>query len=138
MYINSEDRKKELMKFNERGGPVFKMTNDPRVTPFGKFLRKWSLDELPQLFNVLKSDISLVGPRPLPVEESYNCEWWQRKRLDVKPGITCLWQVSARHLSSFDEWARLDIEYVNNKSFWLDMKIIFMTIPAVLLRRGAK
>lgn len=138
MYPDAEQRKRELMRFNERQGPVFKMTNDPRITPVGKFIRKWSIDELPQLFNVLFGDMSLVGPRPLPVEESNGCDQWHRRRLDVKPGVTCLWQVMSRDASSFDEWARLDIEYITRHSFLLDVRILVMTIPAVFSHRGAK
>jgi len=136
MYIDAEARKKELMQFNERNGPVFKMTDDPRVTPLGKWMRKWSLDELPQLFNVLLNDMSLVGPRPMTVEENDACRQWHRKRFDVPPGMTGLWQVLARHMCGFDEQVRIDIEYIGRHSFWLDLKILFMTIPEVISRRG--
>ncbi len=138
MYVDADRKKRELMKYNERSGPVFKMTNDPRITPVGRFIRKWSIDELPQLLNVLKGDMSLVGPRPLPVEEDSGISRWHTIRRSVKPGITCLWQISKRDESSFDEWVRLDIRYVRNFSLWQDMKILFGTIPAVLSRRGAK
>ena len=138
MFLDAEDRKKELMKFNERTGPVFKMTEDPRVTPVGKFIRKWSLDELPQFYNVLKGDMSLVGPRPPTLDEVPQYDNWQNRRLEVKPGITCIWQISARHKSSFEEWVRLDIKYVQRQSFLLDLKILFLTLPAMLSRKGAR
>jgi exopolysaccharide biosynthesis polyprenyl glycosylphosphotransferase len=140
MATNAEQFKHELAAMNEMSGPVFKVTNDPRVTPFGKFLRKFSLDELPQLFNVLRTEMSLVGPRPLPVDEvkRFN-DLAHRRRLSVKPGLTCLWQVSGRNqISDFREWVRLDLEYIDNWSLWLDVKIILRTIPAVLRGTGAK
>ena len=136
MVIDAEEKKKQLMKFNFRTGPVFKMNNDPRVTYVGKFIRKFSFDELPQFYNVLKGNMSLVGPRPLPVKENSNCQQWQNRRLEVKPGITCLWQISARHESDFDNWVRLDIKYVKKKSLLLDLKILFLTLPAVISRKG--
>jgi exopolysaccharide biosynthesis polyprenyl glycosylphosphotransferase len=140
MTTNAEQFKHELAAMNEMSGPVFKITNDPRVTPFGKFLRKFSLDELPQLFNVLRTEMSLVGPRPLPVDEvkRFN-DLAHRRRLSVKPGLTCLWQVSGRNqISDFREWVRLDLEYIDNWSLWLDLKILLRTIPAVLRGTGAK
>jgi lipopolysaccharide/colanic/teichoic acid biosynthesis glycosyltransferase len=137
MVMDAEARKLDLMHLNERQGPVFKIKADPRITAFGRFLRKLSLDELPQLFNVLRGDMSLVGPRPLPVQEDDELENWQRMRLMVKPGITGLWQVTSRDKSCFDEWVRLDIRYIDHMSFWMDIKILLMTIPAVLSRRGA-
>jgi exopolysaccharide biosynthesis polyprenyl glycosylphosphotransferase len=140
MVTNAEQFKHELAAMNEMSGPVFKVTNDPRVTPIGKFLRKWSLDELPQLWNVLRGEMSLVGPRPLPVDEvrQFN-DLAHRRRLSMKPGLTCLWQVSGRNqISDFKEWVRLDLEYIDNWSFWLDLKILLLTIPAVLRGTGAK
>lgn len=137
MVADAESQKKDLLQYNERSGVAFKMKNDPRVTRVGRFLRKTSLDELPQLFNVLRGEMSLVGPRPLPVEEALQQDTWHNTRLDVAPGMTCLWQVSARHNNSFDTWARLDIEYVRNRSLWLDLKLLLLTIPAVLSTRGA-
>ena len=122
---------------NEVDGPVFKSANDPRVTRVGRFLRRTSIDEIPQLWNVLRGDMSLVGPRPPIPEEYEQYEPWQRRRLDVKPGITCLWQVSGRSKLSFDEWMRLDIQYLQNRSFLLDLKILTRTLPAVLSREGA-
>ncbi len=140
MTSNAEQLKHELAAMNEMSGPVFKVTNDPRITSLGRFLRKWSLDELPQLFNVVRGEMSLVGPRPLPVDEvkRFN-DLAHRRRLSVKPGLTCLWQVSGRNqISDFKEWVRLDLEYIDNWSFWLDVRILFRTIPAVLRNTGAK
>ena len=137
MVLDAENKKKGLMKFNFRTGPVFKMTDDPRITSVGKFIRKWSFDELPQFYNVLKGDMSLVGPRPPTLDEVPQYDNWQNRRLEVKPGITCLWQISARHKSDFDNWVRLDIEYVRKQSLLLDLKILILTLPAVLSRKGA-
>jgi len=114
------------------------MTNDPRLSPIGNFLRKWSLDELPQFYNVLKGDMSLVCPRPPMLDEVAQYCNWQDMRMEIKPGITCLWQISARHKSSFDDWVRLDIEYSRKQSLLLDLKILLLTLPAVLSRRGAR
>jgi lipopolysaccharide/colanic/teichoic acid biosynthesis glycosyltransferase len=132
--------KHELAALNEMTGPVFKITKDPRVTPIGKWLRKTSVDEFPQLFNVLRGEMSLVGPRPLPVDEVRRFDdVAHRRRLSVKPGLTCLWQISGRNqISDFREWVRLDLEYIDNWSLWLDFKIILRTIPVVLFGRGAK
>ncbi len=140
MGIDAEERKKELEKENEMSGPVFKVEKDPRVFKFGDFLRRRSIDELPQLLNVLFGQMSLVGPRPLPTDEVARIEnTSQRRRLSMKPGLTCLWQVSGRNtITNFDEWVELDLKYIDNWSIWLDIKILFLTIPAVLLRRGAK
>jgi lipopolysaccharide/colanic/teichoic acid biosynthesis glycosyltransferase len=119
---------------------VFKVANDPRITPIGRFLRRFSLDELPQLFNVLKGAMSLVGPRPLPVDETRRFEdLAHRRRLSVKPGLTCLWQISGRNeINEFSDWVRLDLEYIDNWSLWLDIKILFRTIPVVFIGTGAK
>jgi exopolysaccharide biosynthesis polyprenyl glycosylphosphotransferase len=140
MYTDAEQRRHELMAFNQMSGPVFKVENDPRITPFGRWLRKYSVDELPQLFNVLTGQMSLVGPRPLPTYEVQNfSNPAQRRRLSVKPGITCLWQISGRNeLREFQTWVKLDLEYIDNWSLWLDLKILFRTVPAVLLGHGAK
>jgi exopolysaccharide biosynthesis polyprenyl glycosylphosphotransferase len=138
MRIDAESLKPQLAAFNEMDGPVFKMTNDPRVTRVGRLLRRTSLDELPQIWNILKGDMSFVGPRPAVLEEVAQYEPWQRRRLSMKPGLTCLWQVSGRNELSFDEWMRLDLEYIDNWSLWLDLKIALRTIPAVLLGKGAK
>jgi exopolysaccharide biosynthesis polyprenyl glycosylphosphotransferase len=138
MQIDAEVLKAALAPFNEMDGPAFKMTNDPRVTPIGRFLRRTSLDELPQLWNILKGDMSFVGPRPAVIEEVRQYEPWQRRRLSMKPGLTCLWQVSGRNELTFEEWMRLDLEYIDNWSLWLDVKIALKTIPAVLRGRGAR
>jgi exopolysaccharide biosynthesis polyprenyl glycosylphosphotransferase len=138
MVPNADALKSELHKKNEMRGPVFKMRNDPRVTPFGRALRKFSLDELPQLWSVLKGDMSLVGPRPAGRDEARRYEFWQRRKLSVKPGITCLWQINGRNeIDCFDDWARMDLEYVQKASLWLDCKILLKTVPAVLSGRGA-
>ncbi len=140
MGTNAEQRKHELAAMNEMSGPVFKVANDPRITPIGRFLRRFSLDELPQLFNVLKGAMSLVGPRPLPVDETRRFEdLAHRRRLSVKPGLTCLWQISGRNeVNEFSDWVRLDLEYIDNWSLWLDIKILFRTIPVVFIGTGAK
>jgi exopolysaccharide biosynthesis polyprenyl glycosylphosphotransferase len=140
MVTNAEQFRHELEAMNEMRGPVFKVTNDPRVTRIGKWLRRYSLDELPQLFNVLRGEMSLVGPRPLPVDEvrHFN-DLAHRRRLSVKPGITCLWQISGRNqIADFKEWVRLDLEYIDNWSLWLDVIILLRTIPAVFAATGAK
>jgi lipopolysaccharide/colanic/teichoic acid biosynthesis glycosyltransferase len=119
-------------------GPVFKIKNDPRITPVGRFLRRTSIDELPQLFNVLIGEMSLVGPRPLPVRDfqGFN-EDWQRRRFSVRPGITCLWQINGRNAITFEQWMKMDIQYLDEWSLWLDLKILALTIPAVLKGTGA-
>ncbi len=140
MQTNAEQFQHELAAMNEMTGPVFKVTNDPRITPIGKFLRKYSLDELPQLFNIFRGEMSIVGPRPLPVNEvkRFN-DLAHRRRLSVKPGLTCLWQVQGRNkISDFKEWVRLDLEYIDNWSIWLDLAIIIRTVPAVFSGSGAK
>ena len=140
MVTNAEQLKHELAAMNEMTGPVFKVSNDPRVTWFGKFLRKYSLDELPQFYNVLRGEMSLVGPRPLPVDEvkRFN-DLAHRRRLSVKPGLTCLWQISGRNnVCDFKDWVRLDLEYIDNWSLWLDLKVLWLTLPAVLAGTGAK
>ena len=137
MVENADDLLKELRKHNEVGGPIFKMKRDPRVTRMGTFLRKYSLDELPQILNVIKGDMSLVGPRPLPIEQVEREDFRQLKRLDVRPGITGLWQIRGRSDVSFQRLVKWDIWYINNWSFWLDLHIIWQTIPVVLKGRGA-
>lgn len=140
MVTNAEQLKHELEAMNEMRGPVFKVTKDPRITPVGKWLRRFSVDELPQLFNVLRGEMSLVGPRPLPVDEvrRFN-DHAHRRRLSVKPGITCLWQISGRsEIKDFSDWVRLDLEYIDNWSLWLDTKILLRTLPAVFRATGAK
>jgi exopolysaccharide biosynthesis polyprenyl glycosylphosphotransferase len=127
----------ELAHLNEMSGPVFKATNDPRVTPVGRVLRRFSFDEIPQLWNVIRGDMSLVGPRPPIPEEVWRYERWQRRRLSMKPGLTCLWQVSGRNEVDFDRWMELDLQYIDNWSPSLDFKIMLRTIPVVLSGRGA-
>lgn len=138
MVPNAENWLPKLEALNEASGPVFKIKNDPRVTPVGRVLRRTSLDELPQLINVLRGDMSLVGPRPLPVRdyEGFN-EDWQRRRFSVRPGITCLWQVNGRSNIAFEQWMKLDLQYLDEWSIWLDMKILAQTIPAVMKGSGA-
>jgi len=140
MCTDAEAKRGELEADNEMSGPVFKVENDPRVFKFGKFLRRWSIDELPQLLNVLLGHMSLVGPRPLPTAEVERIEHSsQRRRLSMKPGLTCLWQISGRNeIKDFEDWVQLDLDYIDNWSLWLDLKILMLTIPAVLFRRGAK
>lgn len=138
MSIDAESRQAELRHANEQDGPAFKLTNDPRVTPFGQFLRKSSIDELPQLWNVLKGEMTLVGPRPLPCAEQDGASQWQQQRLDVMPGLTCIWQIRGRSKVTFARWVRMDIEYIRKVSLLNDLKILLATIPAVLFRRGAK
>ncbi len=140
MSVDAEQRKQELASRNEMRGPVFKVTNDPRITPIGKILRRYSIDEFPQFFNVFRGEMSLVGPRPLPVDEVRRFDdFSHRRRLSVKPGLTCLWQISGRNnVVDFKDWVRLDLEYIDNWSLWLDMKIICQTVPAVLAGVGAK
>ncbi|MFZ2642452.1 MAG: sugar transferase [Verrucomicrobiia bacterium] len=138
MVSDAEQRRMELMVFNEMDGPVFKIAKDPRVTSIGRFLRRTSLDELPQLVNVLLGEMSLVGPRPLPVHEIKQFKSpWQRRRLSMKPGITCLWQIAGRNTIGFEEWMRLDLQYIDTWSLWLDFKILLKTVPVVLVGKGA-
>ena len=137
MVTDAEALKADIMHLNERNGPAFKMKNDPRVTSIGRLLRATSMDEMPQFFNVLFGDMSLVGPRPLPVEECTAADQWHRRRLEVKPGLTCIWQVKGRDRSCFDQWVRQDIEYIEKHSLLLDIKLLLQTVPAVLSRRGA-
>jgi exopolysaccharide biosynthesis polyprenyl glycosylphosphotransferase len=138
MVQDAEQRMDEIEHLNEVSGPVFKIKKDPRITPIGRILRAASIDELPQLFNVLKSDMSLVGPRPLPVRDYEGFDQdWKRRRFSVRPGITCLWQINGRSTTPFEEWMKLDMQYIDQWSLWLDLKILAMTVPAVLKGAGA-
>ncbi len=140
MQVNAEKRQASLATRNEMSGPVFKIANDPRVTPLGRFLRRHSLDEIPQLWNVLRGEMSLVGPRPLPIEEVKRIsDDAHRRRLSVRPGLTCLWQISGRNIiADFEDWVRLDLAYIDQWSLWLDFKILLGTIPVVLFGRGGR
>ena len=137
MIANAPAMRAELGKYNELDGPAFKMKDDPRITKIGAFIRKTSIDELPQLMNVLKGEMSLVGPRPLPTYETAECNEYQLQRLLVKPGITCYWQISGRNDISFEEWIEMDLRYIREASMWTDIKILFMTVRAVLSKKGA-
>ena len=128
MVVNAEELKEKLAAQNEMSGPMFKMKDDPRVTKVGKFIRKTSLDELPQLWNVLKGDMSLVGPRPSLPKEVAQFEDWMYKRLEVKPGLTCYWQVSGRNNIDFEDWMKLDVKYVKERNLWIDIKLICKTV----------
>jgi len=138
MRRGAEAERARLLAHNEMDGPVFKLTADPRVTPLGHFLRRTSLDELPQLINVLSGAMSLVGPRPLPVQEQEQIHGFSRRRLAMKPGLTCLWQISGRSDVVFDDWMLLDLKYVDEWSLWLDLQIVLRTVPVVLFGRGAR
>lgn len=137
MIVDAERKQAALRALSEQDGPAFKLKDDPRIFTAGKWLRKLSIDELPQLFNVLLGDMTLVGPRPLPVHEADACRSWQRNRHDVTPGLTCIWQVEGRSRVKFDEWMRMDMRYARGRSIVADLSLVFRTIPAVLLRRGA-
>ena len=137
MVVNAEELKEKLAAQNEMSGPMFKMKDDPRVTKVGKFIRKTSLDELPQLWNVLKGDMSLVGPRPSLPKEVAQFEDWMHKRLDVKPGLTCYWQVSGRNNIDFEDWMKLDVKYVKERNLWIDIKLIFKTVGVLFGDKNA-
>ncbi len=140
MANDAEQRHADLLPFNQMSGPVFKIEDDPRITPFGRWLRRTSIDEMPQLINVLWGDMSLVGPRPLPIYEVEKFEnTAQRRRLSVKPGLTCLWQIRGRNeVTDFRDWVKLDLEYIDKWSLGLDFKILIRTVPAVVFGLGAK
>jgi exopolysaccharide biosynthesis polyprenyl glycosylphosphotransferase len=139
MINNAEQRKSEMRGRNIMKGPVFKAPDDPRITKFGRFLRRTSIDELPQLFNVLRGEMSLVGPRPPLPEEVEKYKGWHRRKLSMRPGLTCLWQVEGRNrITDFNKWAQLDLEYIDNWSLWLDLIIMLKTVYVVLLRTGAE
>ena len=137
MHTDAEKRKADLAHLNEQDGPAFKMKNDPRITKIGRFIRKASIDELPQLINVLKGEMSLVGPRPPTFDEVAKYEAWYRRRLEVTPGLTCIWQVYGRSKVSFEDWMRMDARYVHSRNLWGDLKLLVNTIPAVLFGKGA-
>jgi len=137
MVDGAHRRLDDVAHLNEADGPVFKISNDPRVTRIGRFLRRTSIDEIPQFLNVLKGEMSLVGPRPPIPEEVARYEPWQLKRLSVRPGLTCLWQISGRSRIGFEEWMRLDLQYIRRQSLWMDLGILLRTIPAVISRDGA-
>ena len=137
MVVNAEELKARLLARNEQQGPVFKMKRDPRITAVGRFIRKYSIDELPQLLNVLRGEMSLVGPRPPIPAEVAKYEAWQRRRLSVRPGLTCVWQVSGRNEISFEEWMYLDMQYIDHWSLQRDLELIAKTVPVVLTGRGA-
>ena len=137
MCIDAEARQKALRKLSEQDGPAFKLKRDPRITRIGALLRKTSVDELPQLFNILNGTMTLVGPRPLPVFEAEACKSWHQRRHTVTPGLTCIWQVHGRSRVKFEEWMRMDMRYAKRRTFWQDAKLVLSTVPAVLLRRGA-
>ncbi len=137
MVVNAEAMKETLQAHNEQTGPVFKIRNDPRITGIGRFIRKYSIDELPQLINVLRGDMSIVGPRPPVPKEVAQYEAWQRRRLSVRPGLTCIWQVSGRNQISFEEWMYLDMRYIDHWSLSEDITLILKTVPVVLTGRGA-
>jgi lipopolysaccharide/colanic/teichoic acid biosynthesis glycosyltransferase len=137
MYADAPESQQRLEAANEAEGALFKLRDDPRVTPFGRVLRRFSLDEVPQVLNVLRGEMSLVGPRPLPLRDYRLLEPWHRKRYLVLPGMTGLWQIAGRSDLSFDDLVRLDFYYLENWSIWLDISILFRTVPAVLAARGA-
>jgi len=137
MLVNAESSQSELRKLSHRDGPAFKIKSDPRVTRVGKILRATCIDELPQLINVLRGDMSIVGPRPLPWSESRACNPWHRRRLDVRPGLTCYWQIDKASVENFDDWMRLDLKYVDRSNIWIDATLIYRTVLVALMGRGS-
>jgi exopolysaccharide biosynthesis polyprenyl glycosylphosphotransferase len=137
MVVNAEELRAKLEAMNEQTGPVFKMKNDPRITRIGRFIRKYSIDELPQLLNVLRGEMSVVGPRPPLPKEVEKYAAWQRRRLSVRPGLTCIWQVSGRNQISFEEWMYLDMQYIDNWTLLTDLGLILKTVPVVITGNGA-
>ena len=138
MRADAQHFQTALRAYSEQDGPAFKMRHDPRTTWIGRLLRRSSMDELPQLWNVLVGDMSLVGPRPLPVEESLQCASWQRRRLAVLPGLTCVWQVRGRNTVSFEDWMRMDLDYLRRRSLFYDARLLLSTIPSLVLQRGPR
>jgi lipopolysaccharide/colanic/teichoic acid biosynthesis glycosyltransferase len=137
MVVDAEALREKLLAVNEQTGPVFKMARDPRVTRVGRFIRKFSIDELPQLVNVLRGEMSIVGPRPPIPSEVAKYEPWQRRRLSVRPGLTCVWQVSGRNQISFEQWMYLDMQYIDNWTLEHDLGLILRTVPVVITGQGA-
>ena len=136
MYADAEDRYREVEALSDTSGAAFKLVDDPRVTPAGRLMRRYSLDELPQFVNVVRGEMSIVGPRPAPPREVQEYDIWHKRRLSMKPGITGLWQVSSRLDEDFDQRAELDLAYIDRWSFWLDLEIVLRTIPALIRRPG--
>lgn len=137
MYVNADEKLKDLLKENEQTGHAFKIKNDPRITKVGKFIRRFSIDELPQLINILKGDMSIVGPRPILDWQMEECDFHDKQRLTVQPGLTCYWQVGGRASIEWEEWVELDLDYIEDMSLWTDIKMIVKTIPAVFGSQGA-
>lgn len=137
MYVDADKRLKDLMSQNEQTGHAFKMKNDPRITKVGKFIRRYSIDELPQLINILKGDMSIVGPRPILTFQMEECDEYDRQRLIVQPGLTCYWQIGGRANIEWEEWVELDLNYIEDMSLWTDIKMIVKTVPAVFKGEGA-
>jgi lipopolysaccharide/colanic/teichoic acid biosynthesis glycosyltransferase len=138
MRLDADRLQSQLRQYSEQDGPAFKMSRDPRTTWIGRWLRKTSMDELPQLWNVLRGDMSLVGPRPLPTDESLQCSPWQRQRLAVLPGLTCIWQIWGRNTVTFEQWMRMDLQYIRRQSFLYDLQLLLRTPSALILQRGPR
>lgn len=137
MYVNADEKLNEMMKDNEQTGHAFKIKNDPRITKTGKIIRRFSIDELPQLINIIKGDMSIVGPRPILTFQMEACSQYEKQRLVVKPGLTCYWQIGGRANIKWEEWVELDLDYIEDMSLWTDIKMIVKTIPAVFGSDGA-